>query len=204
MLVPHQKEIQSAAAAIEAGGVVCVPTETGYGLAVAYDDPTAMKALFKAKGRDMINAPVALIAATSEQTNMVVEQFSFLALRLAQRYWPGPLTMVLSAKKNLLPEIVNGQGNVGIRISSHPCASLLALSVGKPITATSANRSGESICCDIQEAKACFGDLVSVYLDGGWIDNDGFSTVITVEGEHYNVLRQGVINLLDSKEYCDG
>lgn len=185
--------INEAARCIREGGVVCFPTESTYGLAVDIRIPSALERLVKLKGRDP-KSPFGLIVSSVDDAKMLSSDWPPRADELANMHWPGPLTIVVPALKTLASMLVGEQGGVGIRCSSHPIASELVQRVGAPITATSANLSGEPNATRIEEARARLGDGVDVYLDGGVCDEKP-STLVLVNQSDCQVLRPGPIDL---------
>src|SRR5579863_3279632 len=128
--------------ALRSGELVVYPTETFYGLGADTTSPVALARLFDAKARDPKN-PVGLIAADIAMGLSVAAIINPWARRLAEAFWPGPLTIVFPAREGFAPELVGAAG-VAVRVSSHPIARALSSGLGRPITATSANLSGES------------------------------------------------------------
>jgi L-threonylcarbamoyladenylate synthase len=179
-------------AAVREGEAIVFPTETFYGVAVDAMNPRALERLFEIKGRDP-DKPVALIAADLEMVARVVSAMPPDAIRLAREFWPGPLTIVLSARAELSSALTNREGGVGIRISPHPIALELARRLGSPLTATSANLAGEPPARMLAQAWAALGTRIAAYLDGGTLDAPLPSTVIAFEGGRIKVLRAGAI-----------
>lgn len=177
---PAPGEIEPAARVVRAGGIVCFPTETMYGLAVDIRDSTALGRLVAVKGRDP-NAPFGLIVRDSDSAKTLAAVWPEAADRLARAHWPGPLTLVVPAADHLPPELVGPGGGVGMRVSSHPWAAALASAVGGVITATSANRSGSPAALDADQARAYFGDQVDLYIDLGPAASDVPSTVVEID-----------------------
>jgi L-threonylcarbamoyladenylate synthase len=115
------------------------------------------------------------------------------AAALIERFWPGPLTLVLPARAGLPPELTAGSGRIGVRISSHPLAHALVTALGTPITTTSANAAGAAPPADVGAAVAAFGPRVDAYLDGGVLAGGLPSTVLVVEDEMARVVRAGAV-----------
>lgn len=180
--------IADAAAALARGGVVVVPTETVYGLAVSPSDPGAVERLYALKGREPGKPLQVLVdgAAGIGRFGLPSED----ADALAAAFWPGPLTLVVRAAPTA-PASVVSDGTIGLRAPDHPAARALIDAAG-PVAATSANRAGEPTPTDVASIRALFGTGVDVYLDGGRIEGSG-STVVDVTGAHPIVLREGPI-----------
>jgi L-threonylcarbamoyladenylate synthase len=151
-----------------------------------------MDRLFALKGRDAAKT-VALIAHDHASAFALASAVSTIARRLADRFWPGPLTLVLPARSGLHDSLVGPDGGVGVRVSPHPIASALAAGLGHPITATSANLAGQAPATTIASASAAFGDRVSVYLDDGELSATTPSTVVACDHNGWRIIRAGAI-----------
>ena len=186
----HSPAIETAIQTIQAGGIVCFPTESTYGLAVDITNDEALAKLGALKGRDA-QAPFALIVSDIAAATSLARMWPPRAARLAEQHWPGPLTIVVPAGA-LSPWLVGPSGGVGIRISSNPIALALAEGTG-PITATSANPSGQPPATTTKTAQSYFGDAVDCYLDGG-IARSPSSTIVSVSEDNVvRVLRKGAV-----------
>lgn len=179
-------------AALQAGELVVYPTETFYGVGADPFSERAMNLLFAAKAREA-DKPVGLIAADREMAFSVAREISESADRLANAFWPGPLTLVLPVRPGFAPELAGPDG-IGVRVSPHPIARGLARGLGKPITATSANLSGGAPATTLAEARAAFGDKVKVYLEGGRLSAAAPSTVVAIAGNVVKMIRIGAIS----------
>ena len=115
------------------------------------------------------------------------------ARRLALRFWPGPLTLVLPARASLPPALTAGTGTIGVRVPGHPLAAALVAGLGRPVTAPSANPPGAEPPRRLDQARGYFGPAVALYLDGGAL-RGGASTLAAVEGERVRVLRAGPVS----------
>jgi phosphoribosylamine--glycine ligase len=189
-------DLTQALAALRRGDIVCMPTESSYGLAVNPFDARALARLVALKGRTP-DAPFALIAADQTQARALAQNWPERAQELATRHWPGPLTLVVPARPTLAPELIGPAGGVGVRVSSHPVATALARAFGSAITATSANPSGAPPATDCATARAYFGDRV-IYIDTGPCPGGPPSTVLDISATGQSrVLRPGAIDLAD-------
>ncbi len=188
--------IQKAAKLIANGEVIGMPTETVYGLAADALNEGAVKKIFTAKGRPADNPLIVHIAELSS-LDFLVHDIPEVALKLAQKFWPGPLTMVLK-KNNCIPEITSGGlDTVGIRMPSHPIARELIKASGKVLAAPSANLSGSP---SPTTAKHVFDDMcgkIPLIIDGGTCDVGIESTVISFENGNVRLLRPGFISVED-------
>ncbi len=182
--------LDDAVAALRAGELVVYPTETFYGIAADPFSPSALEKLFAIKGRDP-QKPIALIAANSSMAFGIASKVPVAAKRLAGAFWPGPLTIVLPARKGLPAPLVGPDGGVGIRVSPHPIPRELSEKFGGPITATSANRSGGNPAITLKMARESLGDKVKVFLEGGTLAASAPSTVIACDADGYRIIRAG-------------
>jgi len=185
--------LEDGIAALQAGELVVYPTETFYAIGADAFSSTALRRLFTVKGREP-GRPVGLIAADTAMAFSVAREIPIDARRLADAFWPGPLTLVLPARDDIAPELAGADG-VGVRVSPNPVARSLSAGIGKPITATSANLSGGSPASTLAEARAAFGAKVKVYLEGGNLMASAPSTVVAVSGSGWKMVRVGAISL---------
>ena len=181
---------------IELGGVVAVPTETFYGLAVRYDDLKALGRLYKLKNRPK-DKPIPLMAGKKETLRLVALPLPTLGEKLAQRFWPGPLTMLTTAAGGLSEFLTGGTANVAVRIPGASFALRLVRLLGIPLTATSANISGQPPADKPDRVIEYFGDGVDLIIDAGLTPGGKPSTIIDVTGEQVRIVREGVISRED-------
>ncbi|MBW2730984.1 MAG: threonylcarbamoyl-AMP synthase [Deltaproteobacteria bacterium] len=182
--------IAAAAERVAAGEVIAYPTETVYGLGADALDPVALGRLVAIKGRES-HQPISVLVQDEAMLRRLVQEVHPAALELARRYWPGPLTLVLLARSGLPEPLINERGGVGVRISSDPVAAALVRAVGRPLTATSANRSGEPAAHQAQGAAL---EGVTLVLDGGPRGGTP-STVVEALGAELRVLRAGAVTI---------
>jgi len=182
--------VRRAAAIILQGGVVIYPTETVYGLGCDPADPAAARRICLIKGRG--DKPLPLACADAEAARRVV-QFSPAAERVAARFWPGPLMIVLPARVRYSPWVTRGASTLGVRVPDNAVARRLAELSGGVIVSTSANRSGEPPSATAKEAADRIGGEVDLILDGGPSPLTRPSTVLDLSGEGVRVLRIGPI-----------
>jgi L-threonylcarbamoyladenylate synthase len=190
---PEISTIEDAIDALHAGELVVYPTETFYGVAADPSSKSALTRLFAIKGRDAAKT-VAMIAADARSAFSLAREVPPIARRLAECFWPGPLTLVLPAGAQIAPELVGLSGGVGVRVSSHPTARALAAGLERPITATSANRTGEPPAKTLADARKALGRKVKVYLEGGTLGASPPSTVLEVAGERWRIIREGAVS----------
>lgn len=175
---------------LRAGGLVAIPTETVYGLAANALDPEAVKGIFKAKGRPGDNPLIVHITEVSQWAPLV-SSLPGRALKLAERYWPGPLTIILP-KSPLVPyETSGGLDTVAVRCPSHPAARAVINAAGVPLAAPSANISGRPSPTTFAHTYEDLSGLVDAVLDGGDCQVGVESTVVSLCGDVPRLLRPG-------------
>ena len=189
----YPSSIEDGIEALRNGELVVYPTETVYGIAADPFSPEALKRLFAVKGREAMKA-VAMIAADADAAFSLAREVPPIAHRLADCFWPGPLTLVMPARSDIAAELVGTGGGVGVRVSPHPTARALAAGFGKPITATSANLAGESPAKTLAEAHRALGGKVKVYLEGGTLGASAPSTVVEVIDGEWRIIREGAVS----------
>ncbi|MGH7809071.1 MAG: L-threonylcarbamoyladenylate synthase [Candidatus Binatia bacterium] len=190
------ENLSQAIAALGRGDVIVFPTETLYGLGADALNCAAVDKVFQLKGRDLRN-PIPVLVSDLLMLDVLVAEISPLAKQLMACFWPGPLTLVLPARGDIPRPLVNTSGGVGVRISSHPLARKLVDMLGRPITATSANPSGQPAARTAAQARAYFSGAVEIFVDGGELTSPSPSTVAEVVGEKVAVIRHGAIDAVD-------
>jgi L-threonylcarbamoyladenylate synthase len=188
--------IEEAAQTILQGGVVAFPTETFYGLAADALNERALQKIFQIKGREE-SKPILLLVPDRGWVPGLARKISPLAQRLMEKFWPGPLTLVFEALPHLPAILTANTGKVGLRISSHPVAQSLVHAVGRAITGTSANLSGQPSISTAEGVSQALGEELDAILDGGKTAGGLGSTVLNVSGISTQVLREGVISRRD-------
>jgi L-threonylcarbamoyladenylate synthase len=181
---------------LRGGGVVGMPTETVYGLAADALNPEAVARIFAVKGRPADN-PLIVHLASAADLDRVVAEVTPLATRLADRFWPGPLTLVLEADVAVPTVATGGLSTVAVRVPDHPVAAALLTEFGGPLAAPSANRSGRPSPTTAAHVAADLGGDLEVVLDGGACPVGVESTVVDVRGTTPVVLREGSITRED-------
>ena len=184
--------LEDGIAALQAGELVVYPTETFYAIGADAFSSIALRRLFEVKGREP-GRPVGLIAADTAMAFSVACEIPIDARRLADAFWPGPLTLVLPARDSIAPELAGPDG-VGVRVSPNPVARALSAGIGRPITATSANLSGEAPASTLEEAHSGLGGKVKVYLEGGKLMATAPSTVVAFNKTGWKMVRLGAIS----------
>ena len=190
-----QAEIRRAAEALSKGGVFAIPTDTLYGLAADALNPDALDRVYAAKGRPA-DMPLPVLVSGWEQSLQVAtvsSEIEALARGLAEAYWPGSLTMVLPAAPGLPRRLTAGRDTVAVRMPDHPVPRALADALGRPITGTSANRSGEPDITDPDELRRVLAPRVDGIIVSGPKPVGGASTIVAVSGDGIRLLREGVL-----------
>lgn len=183
------------AAAVEAlrsGGIVALPTDTVYGIAVALDTPGGVEALFAAKQRPPDKGIMLLLADAAQAPD--IGEWPPAAAALAEAFWPGGLTVIVPQRPDVPfpPALTAGTATIGLRVPDHPAPRALAAAVG-PIPTTSANRSGEPEAGDAEAIVAQLGNAIALVLDGGPAHGGPASTVVDCTVDPPRILREGAI-----------
>jgi L-threonylcarbamoyladenylate synthase len=187
-----QVEIETAVQALRDGELVAFPTETVYGLGANAQNPAAVRKIFEAKGRPTSH-PVIVHLDSPRFLHRWVREVPETATKLAERFWPGPLTMVMPRAANVHDIVTGGQDTVAIRVPSHPMAQQLLTAFGGGIAAPSANRYGKLSPTRAEHVREELGDAVKVILDGGECQIGLESTIVSFEGQNVRLLRPGGI-----------
>lgn len=190
-----QTEISRAAETLAQGGVLAIPTDTLYGLAADALNPDALDRVYIAKGRPA-DMPLPVLVSGWEQSVQVATvspEIETLARRLAETYWPGSLTMVLPAAPGLPSRLTAGRNTVAVRMPDHPVPLALAETLGRPITGTSANRSGEPDITNPDELRRILATRVDGIIVSGPKPVGGASTIVAVTASGLSLLREGVL-----------
>lgn len=189
----RKQELDRAAAIIRSGGLVAIPTETVYGLGADALNAQAVARIYAVKGRPS-TSPLIVHVCSVEMARGLVTDWPQSASRLAARYWPGPLTIVLP-KKPVVPDIVTaGLPTVGLRMPAHPAALELIRRSATPLAAPSANRFTGISPTTAEHVRRSLGDQIDMILDGGPCDVGIESTVLSLAGPA-TLLRPGMIPL---------
>lgn len=181
--------LERAVAVLRAGEAIVVPTDTVYGLAALPSVAGAVDRLFALKGRPA-DMPIAVLVAGLEQTEALAD-LSSTARRLAEAFWPGPVTMVLPRRPGVDLPLGEPHQTIGIRWPDHPVIAALAAEVG-PLATTSANRTGQPTPEGAADAAAALTGPVGAILDGGPCAGTA-STVVDLTGSEIRVLREGAV-----------
>jgi L-threonylcarbamoyladenylate synthase len=191
---PGAEDLSPAVHAILRGRLVAFPTETFYGLGANALDPEAVLRVFRAKGRPPAK-PLLVLVDDVAAAEAIASPIPARARILMDRYWPGPLTLILPARPHLPAALTAGTGTVGVRVSSHPVARGLARAAGVPITAPSANRHGAPGPRTPADVLAGLGAVVDLVVDGGPAPGGPPSTLLDATVTPFRVVRAGVLTL---------
>jgi L-threonylcarbamoyladenylate synthase len=177
---------------IKGGGIVAIPTDTLYGLAVDPRDSCAVARLFELKGREAA-AAVPLVAADVDQVRDRAGRVTAVGERLAARFWPGPLAIIVDAHRDLVAGVRAPDRSVAVRVPAHAVPRALARAVGAPLTATSANRSGSPPAADAAAVVRAFGADLDAVVDAGPAPGGAPSTIVDARGDVARLVREGAI-----------
>lgn len=189
---PEEDVIRLAAAVLKQGGLVAFPTETVYGLGAHALMPEAVAGIFQAKGRPSDNPLIVHVPGVQEARSLAAH-WPDRAQRLAEAFWPGPLTLVVPAAAHIPPIVTAGLDTVAIRVPAHPVALALLKEAGVPVAAPSANRSGRPSPTRASHVWDDLQGLIDLILDGGPVGIGLESTVVDVSGSTPVLLRPGGI-----------
>ena len=188
-----QRAVDEAARIIVSGGLVAYPTESVYGLAVDATNEKAIERVFSVKKRSL-TSPILILVSSLEMLGLYVDHIPPIAFGLIREFWPGGLTLVFQASPAVSPLLNAGSGKIAVRLSSHPFATKLVLSIGLPITGTSANISGQSACRNVEEVLGSFEGQVDLIIDGGTSPENRGSTILDVTVHPPEILREGIVH----------
>jgi L-threonylcarbamoyladenylate synthase len=190
---PDAAAIERAVALLEAGELVAFPTETVYGLGADAENPAAVARIFAAKGRPATH-PLIVHFSSFAAARAWAAEVPAAALRLAEAFWPGPLTLVLPKSARVPAAVTGGQPTVALRSPAHPVARALLAAFGRGIAAPSANRYGRISPTRAADVREELGDRVALVLDGGDCEVGLESTIVACLDGHVTLLRPGSIS----------
>jgi L-threonylcarbamoyladenylate synthase len=197
IIASHPQAIELALQTLESGGLVAFPTDTVYGLAARVSDPAGIDRLYAVKGRNGAKA-IPVLLSSPDELPQVTAGMNATARRLAQRFWPGPLTLVVP-RHLALPENLSNLPTIGVRMPDHPVALALMRRSG-PLAVTSANKSGGENASTAQEVLAQLDGRIELILDGGRTPGGLPSTVVDCTSAELAILRQGPITAADLQQ----
>ncbi len=191
-----ERPIQDAAKTIARGGVIAFRTDTFYGLGADPFNGEAVRKIKQLKGRED-RKPILIVISAEDQIDRLVTERTRSFNALAERFWPGPLTLIGKAAAQLPDEITAGTGTVGVRLPNDDKVRALVRECGGALTATSANPSDQEPAKTAQEVHEYFGDAIELIVDGGPARSDLPSTVVDVCELEPRLIREGVIAWAD-------
>jgi len=191
-----ERQVRLGIEVLRGGGVVAFPTDTVYGLGASVFGRKGVERVFRVKERPPHLPLPVLVADVSDLAGLVAE-VPKLALKLAEHFWPGGLTLVLRRGPLAPPWVTAGGETVAVRIPDHPLALALVRGLGAPLTGTSANRSGQPSPVTAAEVRQQLGDRVDLFMEGGRPPRGLESTVLDISGAAPRLLREGTIARLE-------
>ena len=184
--------VPQAAAAMQAGELVAVPTETVYGLAAHAGLDQSVQDIYTVKTRNP-GKPLSILVSGMDMVEGYTQNIPAAAYKLAEKYWPGPLTMVLEDKGCAAPTVTAGGDTLGVRCPDHPMTLALIRALGAPLAAPSANPEGAPSPKSAQDVLAYFDGKIHGILDGGTCTVGVESTIVDLTGAEPKILREGGI-----------
>lgn len=187
-----ESALQVASAAILNGSVISVPTETFYALSADPLNLRAVEQIFLIKGRQDWK-PLLMLADSIDQVETIAQNIPDRFYEVAERFWPGPLTLILPAANSVPRKITGGTGTVGVRIPDLAVTRLLIRAIDMPLIGTSANLSGHPPCSTPEEVLQQLGGKIELVLDQGDTGGSAPSTVLDLTQEPARLVREGAI-----------
>jgi L-threonylcarbamoyladenylate synthase len=191
--VGEQGAMEEALEVLLGGGVLLLPTDTVYGLATRSDNTDGIQRIYELKGRPDDKRLQLLVHSVEAAAALAEGGLGDSGERLARKFWPGGLTLVVPTRAGFQSAALAGGPTVGLRVPDQPFTLELLRRAGLPVAATSANRSGTPSPRYFQDAREQVGDSVDILLDGGSCKSGLDSTVVELSGEGWKVLREGAI-----------
>jgi len=191
---PEPKLIDYVVASLNSGNVVALPTDTFYGLAVDPVNLQAVERIYDLKTRAR-HKPLSLLISEVAQAYELARQLDSAFDRLAEKFWPGPLTIVVKAGSKLPLRVTANTGNVALRVPEAPICRAIVAELGLPITATSANLRGQPECTYAAKVREQFGEKIPLIVDGGPTARNIATTIVDLSGgaNSWMILREGAI-----------
>jgi L-threonylcarbamoyladenylate synthase len=189
---PERHLIHYAASFIERGRVIAAPTDTFYGLCADPFNLYAVERVFQLKARPETRA-LPILVNSIEQALMLAREVPDPFLTLANRFWPGALTLVVEATHRLPLKVTGNTGRVALRWADSRIVSALIEAVSGPVTGTSANLSGRPSCTNVDQLVEQLGDRLPLILDAGDTGGTLGSTIVRIEGDTWSIARQGAL-----------
>jgi L-threonylcarbamoyladenylate synthase len=193
--------VEQATTILKQGGIVACPTDTVYGVVAAINIEPAVERIYRIKGRPHSQALPILLADKSQMAD-VAKIVPLLAWRLADKFWPGALTMVLLKSESVSDIVTGGGKTVAVRMANHPMPTAIIRGLGVPIVGTSANLSGHPSALTAEEVRTQIGDQIDMIIDGGRCPGGTESTIVDLSGEEPRIIRQGAIPPEEIEQVC--
>ena len=190
------------ASLLQSGRVIAFPTDTAYGLGADPFNEAAIDRIFRLKGRAETKPILLVVDSLAMAKSVSVPPRVFR--ETARQFWPGPLTMILRAAKSLPPKVTAGTNTIGLRWPVADCATKLLKHFKRPITATSANRSGLPSAITVEEVREQFDESLDALIDGGTLPSRGGSTLLDLTVEPPVLLREGPVSFESLQQFFDG
>ncbi len=199
---PELPVLKDGAAVLIRGGLVAFPTETFYGLGANALDAKALERVFSVKGRPP-DKPLLVLVDSVRMVETLVTTIPPAALVLMARFWPGPVTLVLRAIDGLPAPLTAATGTIGVRLPAHPVAFGLVRAAGVPVTAPSANPSGEDPPTTAADVERTLGSKIDLILEGGATTGGLPSTIVDVTVSPPALVRAGAVPWLRVLEFLE-
>jgi L-threonylcarbamoyladenylate synthase len=189
---PSREDLSKTIQILREGGLVAFPTDTFYGLGADARNPIAVERLYQVKGREEAK-PILVVVSDRERAIALATNVSKEARQLMERFWPGPLSLLLSARSDFPPALLGGGSKIGVRVPNHPTALALLREWGGPMTATSANPAGGNSPVTAEEVAESLGPKVDLILDAGPLPGGQPSTIVDATLRPPRLVRPGRI-----------
>jgi L-threonylcarbamoyladenylate synthase len=199
LYLTDQEQIKKAVDILKQGGVVAYPTDTVYGLGADIYNSNAVERVFEIKKRSK-DLPLPVLIASKDQLRSLTANIPSIANELIKRFWPGALTIVFLKSVSVPDNVTAGSDKIAVRMPDHPIPLSIIKSLGKPITGTSANISGQPNPLTHVEVKAQLDENVDYIIEGGQCSGVE-STIVDVTTEQLVIIRRGAISEYQLKEY---
>jgi L-threonylcarbamoyladenylate synthase len=197
---PDNDTLLKAIEFITEGKTIAFPTETFYALGVSAYHEEALKKVFAIKGRDY-DKPLSLLIEGEAMLKEVVSEIPSLATTLMRKFWPGGLTLIFKVSTKIPPLLTAQTDTVAVRNPSHPIARMLVKAAKCPLTATSANLSGEKSCSSAGEVAESLGNTIDLIIDGGQTEGLLPSTIVDLTSIPPKIVREGIISAEQLKTF---
>ena len=202
-LTELQEQLQTAIETLRTSGVVAFPTDTLYGLGADYASPSAVQRVIDIKGRSSATGLPLLLSGVG-QLPLVTGDIPKSVWPLVERFWPGPLTLILSRSDQVSDLVTGDRSTVAVRVPDHPVPRALAQGLGRPITGTSANLTGQPPATTAGKVRSQLGESVDLIIDGGESPLGLPSTLLDATSPVLKIVRTGAVSLSDIQQLYPG